>query len=237
MIHCVAVDDEPLALDYLEDNIRQVPFLNLIKKCRTAIDAAEVLQNHNVDLLFLDIQMPGITGLQFVRSLKTKPMVIFITAYKKYALEGYELDVIDYLLKPVSLNRFVKAVNKASEYHQLKAGMQNESKKEFIYVYSEYSLVKISISQITYIEGLKDYVKIWHDAAQRPVITRLSIKALEKRLPKSTFIRIHKSYVISVEKLKSIRNSRVLVGDKEIPLSEHYKEPFFNLIDKNGIRF
>lgn len=231
MLKCIAVDDETLALDLLEDNIRQVPFLKLVKRCKNAFEAAEVLQTDSIDLIFLDIQMPGITGLQFLKTLTTKPMVIFITAYKNYAHEGFELDVIDYLVKPVAFERFLKAVNKASEYYHLRKGQPANVEKEYMFVYSEYNLVKINISDILYIEGLKDYIKIHLSTAPRPVITRLSIKAMEENLPSGKFTRTHKSFVVAVDKIVSIRNNRIKLNNSEVPLSEHYKESFFRLVD------
>lgn len=231
MLKCIAVDDETLALDLLEDNIKQIPFLKLVKRCKNAFEATEVLQQGNVDLIFLDIQMPGITGLQFLKVLPVKPMVIFITAYKNYALEGYELDVIDYLLKPVSFERFLKAVNKASEYHTLKKMQFANPEKEHLFVYSEYNLVRVNIHEITHIEGLKDYIKIHLSTSPKPVITRLSIKSMEETLPGSKFVRTHKSFLVAIDKIKSIRNNRIKLDNVEVPLSEHYKECFFRLVD------
>ena len=231
MLKCIIVDDEPLALDLLEDNIKQIPFLQLAKRCKNAFEAMEVLQNENIDLIFLDIQMPGITGLQFLKSLSSKPMVVFITAYKNYAHEGFELDVLDYLVKPVSFERFLKAANKAKEYFTFKNDRPSEQEKEFIFVYSEYNLIKIIIQEICYIEGLKDYIKIFLTNAQKPVITRLSMKAMEENLSSKKFIRTHKSFIISIDKIKSIRNSRITLTAGEIPLSEHYKETFFKLVN------
>src|ERR1035437_7645788 len=149
MIRCIAVDDEPLALDLLEDNIKQVPYLQLVKRCKNAFEANEILQKENIDLIFLDIQMPGLTGLQFLKTLSVKPMVIFITAYKKFAQEGFDLDVIDYLVKPVSFERFLKAVNKASEYYNLKNSQKANQQKDYFFVYAEYTLVKIVINDIS----------------------------------------------------------------------------------------
>lgn len=235
MLRCIAVEDEPLALDLLEDNIRQVPFLQLIKRCKNAFEATEVLQKEQIDLIFLDIQMPGITGLQFLKSLSVKPMVIFITAYKNYAYEGFELDVLDYLVKPVPLERFLKAVNKAQEYYHLKNARTSEQKKEYIFVYSEYNLIKLIVKEIAYIEGLKDYIKIYLTSATKPIITRLSIKAMEENLPSHKFIRTHKSYVVAIDQIKSIRNNKIKLENTEIPLSEHYKENFFKIIDPNTL--
>lgn len=231
MLKCIAVDDEPLALDLLEDNIRQVPFLRLVKRCKNAFEATEVLQSEHIDLVFLDIQMPGITGLQFLKSLPAKPMVIFITAYKNHAHEGFELDVIDYLVKPVPFERFLKAVNKALEYQNLRKGQAAGAGQEYLFVYSEYNLVKINIHDITHIEGLKDYIKIHLVNSPKPVITRLSIKAMEENLPLSKFARTHKSFVVAVDKITSIRNNRIKLSNAEVPLSDHYKESFFRLVD------
>lgn len=231
MLKCIIVDDEPLALDLLEDNIKQIPFLQLIDRCKNAYDAMEVLQNKTVDLIFLDIQMPGITGLQFLKSLSSKPMVVFITAYKNYAHEGFELDVLDYLVKPVSFERFLKAANKAQEYSTFKSNRPFEQEKDYIFVYSEYNLIKIMIHDICYIEGLKDYIKIFLTSSEKPIITRLSMKAMEENLPLKKFTRTHKSFIISIDKIKSIRNNRIKLATTDIPLSEHYKETFFKIVD------
>ncbi|MBK8363784.1 MAG: response regulator transcription factor [Bacteroidetes bacterium] len=230
MLTCIAVEDEPLALDLLEDNIRQIPFLHLVKRCKNAFEAAEVLQNESVDLIFLDIQMPGLTGLQFLKTLPSSPMIIFITAYKNYALEGFELGVIDYLLKPISFERFMKAVNKAVEYSNLKNSQLANFTSEYLFVYSEYNLVKIFVSEIKYIEGMKDYIKIYLSNSDKPIITRLSIKTMEEKLPSNKFVRTHKSFVVAIDRIQSLRNSRIKLDTIEVPLSDHYKEHFFKLV-------
>jgi DNA-binding LytR/AlgR family response regulator len=238
IIRCIAVDDESLALDLLEDNISKVPFLKLVKRCKNAFEAIEILQKEKIDLVFLDIQMPGITGIQFLQSLRANPMIIFITAYDKYALEGFELNVLDYLVKPVSFERFLKACNKALEQYNLRnasPARQLEQAPEFIFVNSEYNLVKIVVADITYVEGLKDYIKIYTSAAPRPVITRLSMKSIEERLPAGKFIRVHKSYIVSLDKITSIRKNRVKLGDAEVPISEHYRENLFRLIEGRNL--
>lgn len=237
MLNCIAVDDENLALDLLEDNIQKVPFLNLVKRCKNAFDAIETLQNNHIDLMFLDIQMPGITGVQFLQSLKTKPMVIFVTAYKQYALEGFELDVVDYLLKPIDFERFLKAVNKASELHSLKQKAVSEEhatpkpdQVSSIFVNADYSLVKIKIEDITYIEGLKDYIKIYVESSSKPIVTRMTMKAIEEKLPSSSYFRVHKSFIVSLEKIESIRNLKIKIGNAQIPISESYSESFFKTL-------
>jgi DNA-binding LytR/AlgR family response regulator len=223
MIRCIAIDDENLALDLIEDDILKVPFLQLVKKCRNAMEAMEVLQSEKIDLLFLDIRMPDISGIQFLKSLPQRPLVIFTTAYEKYALEGFELDVVDYLLKPYSFERFLKAVNKVQEHLQILE--KNKSPQDtgeitfssrYIFVKSDYKLVKIEISEIQYIESLKDYVKIV--AGDKSVVTLSSMKAIEEKLVAPGFIRVHRSYMVNLRKINYIHRSYVKVGDKEIPI-------------------
>jgi DNA-binding LytR/AlgR family response regulator len=235
MLNCIAVDDETLALDLIEDNIQKVPFLNLVKRCKNPFEAIEVLQKEDIDLIFLDIQMPGITGVQFLQSLTNSPMVIFVTAYQQYALEGFNLNVIDYLLKPIDFERFLKAVNKASELHNLKhKSLVNESftesKNNTIFVNADYSLVKIKTDEITYVEGLKDYVKIHLNSSNRPIVTRMTMKSVEEKLPANEFFRVHKSFIVSLDKIESIRNLKIKIGNAQIPVSESYSEEFFKLI-------
>lgn len=226
MLKCIAVDDEPLALELLEDNISKVPYLQLVAKCSNAMEAMKLLQQQTAELIFLDIQMPGLTGLQFIQSLRVKPMIILITAYEKFALEGFNLDVVDYLVKPVSLERFVKACNKAYDLYQLKhkPATGNETAPEYFFVNVEYSLVKINFSDITFIEGLKDYVKIHLSNSNKPIITRISMKSLEEQLPAAKFLRIHKSYIVSLHHITSVRKSSVFLGDMELPVSDNYRD-------------
>lgn len=232
-LKCIAVDDEGPALYLIEDNIRRVPFLQLVKCCKNAYDAMVILQHENIDLIFLDIEMPGITGLEFLQSLPSKPMVIFTTAYKKYAWEGYNLDVLDYLLKPIAYDRFLKAVNKAYEYNHLRKKEQSEThvNSESIFVYAEYNLVKIVLSEITYVEALKDYVKIYLSTSNKPVITRVSMKAMEEKLPPSKYVRVHKSSIVSLDKIISIRKNRIQLLNSEVPMSENFRENIFKRID------
>ena len=226
-LRCIAVDDEPLALDLLEDNIRQVPYLELVAKCADAFEAIKVLEETTIDLIFLDIQMPGLTGLQFIQSLSRKPMVILITAYEKYALEGFELDVTDYLVKPVSLPRFIKSCNKARELFQLRQNgplPATATPPEFFFVNSDYSLLKINIADIIWIEALKDYIRIHLTGNARPVVTRMALKQVEEQLTPARFIRIHKSYIIAVSHITAIRKNSVFIGTMELPVGENYRE-------------
>lgn len=227
MITCIAVDDEPLALELLADNISRVPFLSLVAKCGDAFEAAKQLQHQQVDLIFIDIQMPGLTGLQFIESLMQKPMVILITAYKQYALDSYNLQVVDYLVKPVAMDRFLKACNKAFELHQLKqAGKQPAPvipQQDFIFVNADYSLMKIMFDDIVWIEGLRDYVKIHLKGSSKPVISRMSIKSLEEQLPPERFLRIHKSYIVSVSAITAVRRNSIFMNEHELPVGDTYR--------------
>ena len=223
MIRCIAVDDEKLVLDLLVDNINKVPFLQLVGRCRNAMEAADLLHKEKIDLIFLDIQMPGLNGLQFVQSLTRKPMVIFVTAYKEHALQGFEVDAIDYLLKPVSFERFLKACNKAQEIFNLQTATPKEDQPGYFFVYVEYNQIRITIADILYIEGMKDYVKIFLKNTPKPVITKMSMKSLEERLSPQRFIRIHKSYIVSADKVTAIKRDLLCIGNVELPLSETYR--------------
>lgn len=221
MIRCITVDDEKLSLDLLADNIRQIPWLRLQAECKNAMQAAGVLQDKQVDLIFLDIQMPGLGGLQFLNSLDNPPMVILHTAYEEYALEGFELNVVDYLVKPVSFTRFLKACNRAKVLHDLQNEdftNKNES-LDFLFFHVEYNLVKVMLSDILYVEGMKDYVKIYVTSSGKPVITRQNLKGMERKLPPGDFARIHKSYIIRLDKITEIKRDWVCLGDNEIPCS------------------
>lgn len=237
MLRCIAIDDEPLALELLEDNISRVPFLQLVAKCDNAMEAMKVLEHEKVDLIFLDIQMPGLTGLQFIQSMTERPMFILITAYEKYALEGYNLDVVDYLLKPVSPDRFVKACNKARELQQLKSKPKEtaaEHSNDFFFVNVDYSLLKIVVSDIMWVEGLKDYIKIYLKSSTSPVVTRMPMKTIEEQLPASKFVRVHKSYIVSVAYITSIRKTSVFIGNMEIPVSDNYRDALATITGRIG---
>jgi DNA-binding LytR/AlgR family response regulator len=235
MIRCLAIDDERLALELIEDNIRKVPFLELVQTCRSATEAMEVLRNRPVDLLFLDIQMPDISGIQLLKSLLHKPLVIFTTAFSNYATEGFDLDVIDYLLKPYPFERFLKAVNKAHEYMDLRERAANPSNAKetgpapaFLFVKADYKLYKINLKDILYIEGLKDYIKIY--CSDKPIVTQMSMKSMEEKLPPQDFIRVHRSFIVAFDKIDFIQKHMLTIGKKEIPVSEHYRDQLFKII-------
>lgn len=237
MIQCIAVDDEPLALELLADNISQIPFLQLKATCINAMEAMKVLQTQPIDLIFLDIQMPGLTGLQFIQSLPNKPMIILVTAYEKFALDGFNLDVVDYLVKPVSLDRFVKACNKAWELFQLKnahAPISPTPTPSYFFVNVDYTLLKIAFKDIIWIEGLKDYIKIHLIHSNRPVVTRMSMKTLEEQLPGNLFIRIHKSYIIAIEHITAIKRSSIFINNIELPIGDNYKDAVIALTGKTS---
>lgn len=226
MINCIVVDDESLALEMLAGDIEQVDFLRLVKKCSRAEEAMEVLKTQKIDLIFLDIQMPGISGIQFLKSLKNPPAVIFITAYEKYAMEGYELDVVDYLLKPVSYKRFLKACDKAKEIISFRNKFTPNDKEDFFFIRSEYRTIKLHNDEVLYIEGLKDYVKIFCTNREQPVLTRLNLKNMEDLLNPEKFIRIHRSYIINLSKVEAFKKTHLDIAQKELPIGDLYREQF-----------
>jgi DNA-binding LytR/AlgR family response regulator len=226
MMRCIAVDDEKWALDLLADNIRHIPYLELVARCKNAREAAAILHQEKIDLIFLDVQMPGLNGLQFIQTLPEPPMVILVTAYEKYALEGFNLSVLDYLVKPVSLERFTKACNKAQLLFDMKQTKQQAAtdKDEYIFVNVEYNLVKIIFDNINYVEGLKDYIKIYLTTSSKPVLTRMSLKSMEEKLPESAFVRTHKSFIVAIDKITSVKRDFVCINEKEIPVGETFKD-------------
>ncbi len=248
MLRVLIVDDEPLALDVLETYIQQMPELELVKRCSNALEANEALKTHEIDLMFLDIQMPQLTGIDFVKTLAHPPMVVFTTAYPNYAIQGFDLNALDYLLKPISLERFVKAVNKAVEHHDLthrEAGSSNGQSHapqpgellEFFFVKADKKLIKVNFDDIIYIEGLKDYVII--RLLNGRVITLQTMKSLEDRLPQHRFRRIHRSYIVSLDKIMAIEGNMVEVMEKEkpklLPIGKNYRDELLILIEKNRL--
>lgn len=238
MVRCLLVDDEKLALELMEDNVMKVPYLKLMGKCKNAMEAMDFMRREPVDLIFLDIQMPGISGIQFLNSLTNPPLVIMATAYDNYALDGFNLDVVDYLLKPVAFERFLKAVNKAYELISLRQQKDTPSQPvvqqaiqekapaepDYIFVNADYSVVRINIPDVLYVEGLKDYVKIYLAGAAKPVITRLSMRFMEEKLPAGAFARVHKSFIVALDKITAFKKNRVMIGENEISVSDNYKD-------------
>ncbi len=244
MIRCLAVDDEPLALDLLENSISKIPYLSLVAKCGNAFQALEKLHQERIDLVFLDIQMPRLTGIQLLNGLQVAmPMVILVTAYEQFAIEGYRLNVLDYLVKPVGFERFMQACEKAKSLFNLKNHTnigQNIPLTEggdFFFVNADYSLVKIVVAEILYIEGMKDYVKIHLQGQPKPVITRMSLKSLEENLVENlkakNFLRVHKSFLVNTLCIQSIKNGQIFIDKNAIPYSDNAKEDLMKMLKIN----
>ncbi len=241
MINVIIVDDEPLAQDVLETYIEKIPELKLIRKCSNALEANEALKAGNIDLMFLDIQMPQLTGIDFLKTLTKPPLVIFTTAYDNYAIEGFELNALDYLLKPISLERFMKAVNKAMDQLELQrkdgSGGSETEGEDYIFVKADKKLVKINYNDILYIEGLKDYVIIRMNTSR--VITLQTMKSLEEKLPQHMFKRIHRSYIINLNKINAIIGNMVEVIEKNqpkhLPIGKNYREELLDIVNKNRL--
>lgn len=229
-INCVAIDDEPFALEIMADDIQKISFLNLVGTFSNPMDAWELIKQGKVDLIFLDIQMPVISGTQFLRSLPKPPMVIFTTAYQQYALEGYDLDVVDYLLKPIPFDRFLKAVNKAEELFRLRSKEQQNlpvvEDVNFFFIYSEYKQIKIYFDDVLYVEGLKDYVKIYVKQQSKPILTRMNLKMMATKLSPQLFCRVHHSFIVALDKISAFQKTKLLIGEKEIPIGRKFAEFF-----------
>lgn len=222
-LKCIAIDDEPLALEIMKKYIGEFSELQLLRTFEDAVSGAEFLAKNHVDLLFIDINMPDISGVDLVRSLVNKPIIIFTTAYKNFAFEGFELEAIDYLLKPINIKRFGGAVNKALEYAKYK-NSENETDDECIYVHSEYRLIKIPLKDIEYIESMQDYIKIYQSGIEKPTLTLMSMKSVLEKLPPDQFIRIHRSYAVALKKIKSIHNRKVKLNIAELPVGNNYAD-------------
>jgi len=234
MIKCIAIDDEPLALRQLAGFIEKTPFLHLEASFESAIEAKKYLYNHAVDLIFLDIQMPGLTGMDLVKSMEVRPEVIFITAYKDYAVEGFRVDALDYILKPIDFETFQQAANKANAYFDLLKAQPEKlnASAEHLFIKSEYKIVRIKINDILYIEAMREYVRIYLENA-KPVMSLLSMKNIEQRLPTDRFMRVHRSFIVNLEKISTIERNRIAFDKKLIPVSDQYKESFQKYIDEN----
>jgi two-component system LytT family response regulator len=232
-LKCIALDDEPLALELLEDNINRVPFLQLQASFTNPVKAIEFINTNEVDVVFLDIQMPGLTGLQLIKSLSKTPLFILVTAYDNFALAGFDLDVVDYLLKPVSFDRFLKACNKANEIFISKASknISVDTAPSYFFVQADYKQIKVEFDDILFFEGLKDYVKIHLAKGAKPIVTRMSMKTLEDLLPVAKFLRIHKSYIISKKAIASVQKNIVQITEHELPVGELYKEQLQSFIN------
>lgn len=235
-MNCIAVDDEPLALDIIESYVNKHPDLNLIARCNNAAEASEILKTRKVDLMFLDIQMPEISGLNFIKSLEQKPLFMFTTAYPDYALEGFELDAIDYLLKPIAYDRFEKGVEKAKEYYEVKknkGAAETDMDNDFIFVKANQKLIKLAYSDIYYVEAFADYVKIFLE--DKKIVTLQTMKNMEKKLPSEMFSRVHRSYIVNRNHVQSFSTSMCEVNDVRIPIGKNYKDGFISVMKSNKI--
>jgi two-component system, LytTR family, response regulator len=241
-LSCLIVEDEPLARNLMTQYVEKVPSLELFKACSNPLDAIDILRNTQIDILFLDIQMPEITGITLLKVLQKKPYIILTTAYSEYALDGYELDVRDYLLKPITFERFLKAVEKAtqqlttapsnsmSDKPNIEKSIQIEAVQPFIFVKDGTKLVKVRLSEVLYVEGLKDYITIY--MVDKKIVTLQRIKTLESQLPENQFIRIHNSYIVALEWIDTIHKERVQIGKTSLPISDTYRKAFKDFIDK-----
>ncbi|MCF0060462.1 LytTR family DNA-binding domain-containing protein [Dyadobacter chenwenxiniae] len=231
-MRCLAVDDEPFALEILADDIRKIETLNLVKTCRSAVDARRVLDYADFDLIFLDIHMPGLSGLQLLSQLSNPPMVILTTAFEQYAVKAFELNVVDYLLKPISFERLVSASGKAVSMHQMKLpNKKSVDEQGALFVKSEYQTIKVLYSDILYIEGMKDYVKIYTNSRANPLLTRMNVKGICALLPADSFCRVHQSYIVSIEKISAFQKRKLRIAEKEIPIGNQFGDNLKNLYE------
>lgn len=227
------MDDEPLALELLSSYVQKTPFLNLTGKFSNAVQAMREMSDEDIDLIFLDIQMPEVNGMEFARFVETNTRIIFTTAFSEYALDGYKVNAIDYLLKPFSYSDFLDASKKALKWHEMRkaANEKKDSKASGLFVRSDYKLIHIKYNDIYYIEGLKDYIKIHTSIDAKPILTLMSLKTMEEELPSANFIRIHRSYIINRNKITAIDKNRVIINKRQIPIGETYRKGFMNEIN------
>lgn len=243
ILRCALVDDEPLALSLLESYVRKTDSLELCGSYSSAIQAMKSLPEHPVDLLFLDIQMPELNGLGFSRMVSDNTRIIFTTAFEQYAIDGYRVNALDYLLKPISYNDFIEAVNKALQWFELRKKAETPDSVQtslptdsnHIYVKSDYKIVQIELDKILYIEGLKDYIKIYTEDNPRPILSLTSMKTMEEKLPSNRFIRVHRSYIVQKQKIKIIDKGRIVFGKEYIPVSDSYKQELQNYVNEHII--
>jgi two-component system, LytTR family, response regulator len=239
LLNCIAIDDETSALKIISEFCSRIQYVNLINTFTNPFEAVHTINNNQVDLIFLDIMMPQISGLEFLKTLYNPPMIIFTTAFKEYAFEGFESDAVDYLVKPIAFDRFSRSVNKAFQLSKLKKPAATSGEEvqglshEFLMVKVEYSTIRINLDDILYIEGLKDYVKIYTEG--KLILTKTTMKNILEKLPSGSFLRVHKSYIVSADKIDMIENSRIVIGNQRIPIGESYRTSFFEMVNKNLI--
>lgn len=242
VLSCIIVDDEPMALNLIKSYVEKTPFLSLKAQCSSAIEALHYLNQDQIDVIFLDIQMPDLSGLELSKIIDKNTRIIFTTAFDQYALEGFKVDALDYLLKPFNYTEFLLASNKALTWFGMLKGQNQEieipvkqQEKEFLFVKSEYRQIKIKLSEVLFFEGLKDYIKIWLEDNPKPILTLMSLKSLENDLPKNHFLRIHRSFIINLGKIDAVERSQVIIAKKRITISDQYKSDFQEYINKNSL--
>ena len=230
-ISCIIIDDEPLALDLVDGYVNKTPFLQLKGKCLSALEALQIMNSENIDLVFTDIQMPDLNGIDFSKTLSSNTKVIFTTAFKEYAFDGFKVDAIDFLLKPFNYAEFLKAANKAVERIFPGEEKTQTTSDNFMFVKSEYEQIKINLDEVLYFEGLKDYIKIWLTSQPKPILTLMSLKTLEEELPSKKFMRVHRSFIIALDKIAAVERGQILVNNERITVAEQYKSKFQEFID------
>ena len=231
MIRCLAIDDEPLALQQIAAYINKVPFLELAAQCQSALEARQFLSDDRVDAIFCDINMPDLNGMDFVKSLTAPPLVVFSTAYSEYAIEGFKVNAVDYLLKPFGMQEFMRAANRLQERLSIPASAPAET-DDTLFLKTDYRIVKVNIPDIRYVEAMSEYLKVWIEGEAKPIITLLSMKKMEERLP-DNFMRIHRSYIINLDKIQEVNKNRVIMdADTYLPIGDLYKEAFQAYLDK-----
>lgn len=225
MIRCIAIDDEPLALQQLGTYLRKVPFFQVVECCQSALDAIPFIEQKAIDVVFIDINMPDLSGLDFVKSLDNPPMIVFTTAYQEYALDGYKVDAVDYLLKPFGMSDILKAANKVKRRYELKASSPSFESSDVMFLKTEYKVVRILVSDIIMIEGMSEYLRIYLHDQEKPIIVLMSMKKMEERLAKHSFMRVHKSYIINLNSIRELNKSRILLDNgADVPIGDSYRD-------------
>lgn len=234
-LNCAIIDDEPLAVDLLSNYVKKTPTLHLVGGFNSAITAIRTIRENPVDILFLDIQMPEISGLEFAQLLPEDTKIIFTTAFDQYAVQGFKVGALDYLLKPISYDSFIKSTTKAFKYFEKVRKQELFQKDKFIFVKSDYKLMRLMLDDILYIEGLKDYVKIFLDYGKKPMMSLINMKKIDEFLPHPRFLRVHRSFIVNMEKVKMVDRTRIVIGDIFIPISDSYKEEVERFLDSHTL--
>jgi len=233
MIRCLAIDDEPLALQQLMAYIKKIPFLELVDSCQSAHDALTVMNQEVIDAIFVDINMPDLNGMDFVKSLPVPPLVVFTTAYSEYAVEGFKVDAVDYLLKPFGLTDFQRAANKVkARYDQQNTAVIAQDEEDTLFLKTDYKVIRIEVKDIRYVQSMSEYLKIFLEGRAKPVIVLLSMKKMEERLPENQFMRIHRGYIINLKKIQEVNKNRVIMDEETyLPIGDNYKEAFNSYLE------